>query len=70
MSRPVTAEQAVQFIDMLQMPPVTQQRIRQWAHRGKVTKLGAGRDGKMRYELHDIIALAEAHRDRGEWKTE
>lgn len=56
--RPVTATQAVEILDALDLPTVPKNTIRKWAEREKVRKYGLNEFGHQKYELADIIAHA------------
>lgn len=61
MSRRVTASMAVQCIDLLNLPPITQSTLRTWAERGKVRRYGRDQYGLMQYDLDDIVRTATGH---------
>lgn len=63
-ARPVTADMAVQALEMLNIPTVTTATIRKWAQRGKVKKYGLDQYGLQKYELRDIIIAANEAKAR------
>lgn len=55
LSRPVTATQAIDCLELMQLPQVKMATIRQWANRGQVRTYGLDQTGRQKYELSDII---------------
>lgn len=52
---------AVKCVDLLNLPEITQARIRKWAERGHVRTYGLDQYGMQKYELTDIIRMVSAN---------
>lgn len=58
LNRYATAAMAVDIVKMLGLAPTTASTIRTWADRGAVRKGGLDQYGLMRYNLDDIVKVA------------
>lgn len=61
LSRPITAKDAHDALELMQLPHVEVATIRQWANRGQVRKYGLDEQGRQKYEFSDILRQVSAH---------